>query len=113
MAFITGFYVLRVAFFILVLAPLKTYTKYGQKYYNKFYKKLFFSEIIMIILEGYVDFAITLFLYIYYDNNVEKDTFQEFVKFVIIFLILVVAPGSMIYVLIHTREDLKEFSIRN
>lgn len=112
-AYITGFYFLRVGFLALVLAPLKTYSKHGLKYFNKLYKKLFFSEIIMIILEGYVDFTITLFLYILYDNNVEKDSFQEFVKYVIVILIFVAAPGSMIYVLSHSREELKDLSLRN
>ena len=66
-AYLTGFYFLRVLFLVLVVGPIKYYTKYGHKYYSKLYKKLFFGEILLILIEGYLDFTIAYFLYIIYD----------------------------------------------
>jgi hypothetical protein len=63
----TGFYAIRVAFLILVLGPIKTFTKYGHLRFRKMYKKLIFAEILLILIEGYLDFTITFFLYEFYN----------------------------------------------
>jgi hypothetical protein len=69
------FYVLKVLFLAVVLVPIKTYTRFGHPLFKKWYKKLFFGEIFMILLEGYIDFVTTFFMYVYYDNSVEQDGF--------------------------------------
>ena len=45
-AYLTGFYFLRIGFLVFVLAPLKFYTSYGHTTFSKLYKKLFYGEIL-------------------------------------------------------------------
>ena len=104
MAYFTGFYFLKVIILAIVIAPIKHYTGYGHGLYNKMYKTLFFSEILLIIIEGYLDFNVSLFLYEKFDpykNNLaaSPDKFAEFCKYFIIILVFIVAPGSLIYVI--------------
>ena len=70
-AYLTGFYVLRVLFLFCVLGPIKTFTKFGHSRFIKMYKRVFFSEILLILIEGYLDFAITLFLYGMYNPLID------------------------------------------
>ena len=72
----TGFYFLRIGFLVFVLAPLKFYTRFGHITFSKMYKKLFYGEILLILIEGYLDFTIAFFLYIIYDESIESDSFS-------------------------------------
>ena len=101
----TGFYILRVLFLFLVLGPIKTFTKFGHSRFIEMYKKVFFSEILLILIEGYLDFVIALFLYGMYNPLVElqiayRNGWHELCKFTIIALIIIITPGSLLYVII-------------
>ena len=68
-AYLTAFYFIRVLFWGLFLGPLKLYTKYGHRMFEKMRIKLFFGEIFLILIEGYLDFVIAFFLYVKYDEE--------------------------------------------
>jgi hypothetical protein len=94
---------LRVFFLAIVLYPLKTFTRHGHSLYKTLRQKLFFGEILMILMEGYLDFVISFYMYIDYDPNydsksAERDELSEFTKYIVMILIFVVAPVSIIFV---------------
>jgi hypothetical protein len=88
-----------------VVTPLKLYTRFGHSLYEKMRKKLFFGEILVLLIEGYLDFAISFFIYNIYDPKqnesiLERSGFSEFVKFSVMILIFVVIPAAIIHVVI-------------
>lgn len=57
----------------------------------------------MILIEGYLDFVISFYMYIEYDplydlKFTERDALSEFTKYITVILIFVVAPVSIIFV---------------
>ena len=111
-AYFTGFYFIKVLFLAIILYPLKTFTNHGHYLFRKLKQKLFFGEILMILLEGYLDFVISFYMYIDYDPfyvslSSERDELSEFAKYTIMILIFVVAPVSIIFVISHDTKELK------
>lgn len=68
MAYLTAFYFLKVIVLALVIKPINHYTGYGQGLFKKLLKNLFFGEILLIIIEGYLDFSVSLFIYQKFDS---------------------------------------------
>ena len=104
MAYFTGFYFLKVMILAIIVGPIKHYTGYGQGLLTKMYQKLFFGEILLIIIEGYLDFNVSLFLYEKFDpykNDLvaSQDGFAEFCKYFIILLVFFIAPLTLIYII--------------
>lgn len=112
MAFLTGFYFLKLAFLGLILGPLKQFTRHGHKLYKTLKQKLLFSEILLIIIEGYLDFGLAYFIYVQYstvlpETEASSERFQEFCMYMIIILVFISGHGSMIYVIRQRKETLQ------
>jgi hypothetical protein len=59
---------------------------------------LFFSEILLILTEGFLDFSIAFFLYTMYDPY--KETFHANVIAIgVILLAFIMLPGTLVYAL--------------
>ena len=118
MAYITGFYFLKVLFLGVIIGPIKHYTRYGQSIFRKMYKKLFFGEILLIIVEGYLDFTLSYFIYIKFDpfkHDVlaEKNDFSESCMYIIIVLIFMITPATMLYVISQKKPVLESEDFMN
>ena len=66
----------------------------------------------MILMEGYLDFVISFYMYIEYDplydsESAERDELSEFTKYITMILIFVVAPVSIIFVVSQDSKDLR------
>jgi hypothetical protein len=69
-AIMTGLYFIKVLFYFALVKPLRE-KKYIASVYKNFSKGLFFSEILLVLIEGYLDFAIAFALYTIFDPNKE------------------------------------------
>ena len=94
-ALLTALYFSRVLYYFLVLTPLRNFTRFGHSHHKKMGVKLFFSEILMILIEGFLDFTISFFLYGFYDP-VKEFGLSYVVCVITFFMVFVILPYIMI-----------------
>lgn len=87
---ITLLYFARVAFYYIILTPLTKFTRFGHSTKRKLRKLLFYSEISLILVEGFLDFSIAFFTYTQYDPSIEFNIslFVSLCSFILVFMIL-------------------------
>ena len=111
-ALLTVLYFIRIVYFFLMVSPIKRYTRHGHKYHKSLSQKLFYGEILIILIEGFLDFTIAFFLYGFYDPINEKGL-SYFVCVVIFFMVFVVLPGTILQVIFEDKETLQSSAYKN
>ena len=62
LAFLSAMYFLKVAFVLFIMKPLSYLHKGLKNKYNRYFKQVFFGDLIAILVEGYLEFLISSLL---------------------------------------------------
>lgn len=98
-------YFVRVGLLVFFWMVVK-FTGKGQKSYKKQVDALFFNEILLLMMEGYIEFLISG--YLNYDTpscggDASGEKISVYVSYFCLMVTLIIVPGAMIYLLF---EDL-------
>lgn len=82
-------------------------TRFGHSQFKKLEKRLFYGEILLILIEGFLDFTIAFFIYVFYDpeKNFELSYMVCLITFFMAFMIL---PAVLIQLISKNESTLKK-----
>ena len=99
--------------FILFIAKLWSLYKGKQsKFYKKLFKQVIFSDLVVLFLEGYMEFCIAVFIRVqsgkalFSDENLPAETFSNVTCCICIFAIVICLPCLLIYTATRNRDTL-------
>lgn len=111
-------YLFKIIIVIPIMWLLVHFTGYGKKINKWLIKSMFFSELILISIEGSMEFLISGYLNTA-DQNLDFSNSGEIVSIIVgyccLILVLVVLPGFFIYLLTRSLQEIrliKEFKIK-
>jgi uncharacterized membrane protein len=105
-----AFYLFRVFLICLLFLVIKIRGK-EFKFYQNEVKRLFFTEILTLSLEGYLEYVITGYLQIkkvYLYDSVWGETVSVIVGYICLVLAFIVMPSLFYFVQISTYDELTE-----
>ena len=101
-------YFVKVMGLFFILYPVKTYFGIGAVMYDKQFKKLFFTEILVLIIEGYIELLLAAFMNISApQGHPENIRSNHIIDAILLLTTLVIVPATLIMILSKPFEVLK------
>ena len=107
MSILVHLYMLKLAFFVIIVLPKRKCKKGWKIFYNSLYKSLFFNDLIIILIEGYMEILLSAILILNVPNN-NQDNTTPMIGYGFMFLIatLVFVPSLQLWIFIKPKRVL-------
>ena len=115
LSFLLSLYILKVVALLLILKPLTMIFTSYKNFYNNTFKQMFFSELIFLFVEGYMEFLISGSLAIFAPEiSIDKTNYAVSTAYTCLAVAVIIIPGLYIWVLLKPIDKLQEedFKIR-